>query len=166
MKTTIKYIANADKRIPLLAETSANKLAQLPALKGHIGKTGILELLRGTKKSVKGFEIIEAPAPDRANKLGVEYQGTGKIRQRKPMKIYVKPVTGRGMSERMHGDFALFLTSVYQACHNNKTGMIEYSTLQAESLPSWSRNMISVYANRARSLGFVETIRESNKVCE
>lgn len=74
----IKYLTNNSKRIPIIGEQSANKIAQLPAVKGNIGKTGILELLRGEKQSVKGWQVIEDRAPDRANKVGVEYIGTGK----------------------------------------------------------------------------------------
>lgn len=86
---TIKFLANSNKRIPIIGglageALSANKIAQLPQVKGQIGKTGILELLRGEKKQVKGFSIIEDRAPDRANKIGVEYIGTGKLRQRRP----------------------------------------------------------------------------------
>jgi len=159
----IKYICNNSKRIPLMGDNiSANKIAQLPSVKGQIGKTGILELLRGTKQDVKGWKVIEDRAPDRANKIGVEFVGSGKIRQRKPMAIYVKPCKDKGLTGRESGDFKRFLLAVYRGANNNPAG-VEYGTLAGE-LEGWSRNIVSVYANRARALGYVTTSRESGKL--
>lgn len=159
----IKYIVNQNKRIPLMGEQlSANKIAALPQVKGQIGKTGILELLRGEKKQVKGFSIVEDRAPDRANKVGVEYVGSGKLRKRQPMRIYVKPCHDKGLTGRESGDFAKFLTSVYKRCNNAPCG-VEYSEL-GQDLPGWSRNIIAVYAARAKSLGYVTTSRESGRL--
>jgi len=158
----IKYMVNDSKRVPLLGEQSANKLARLPQLKGSIGKTGILELLRGDKKNVKGWQVIEDRAPDRANKIGVEFVGSGKIRQRKPMQIYVRPCKDKGLTGREGGDFKRFLLAVYKGANNNPAG-VEYNALASE-LEGWSRNIVSVYANRARALGYVTTSRESGKL--
>jgi len=128
----IKYICNNSKRIPLMGDNiSANKIAALPQVKGQIGKTGILELLRGDKKQVKGWQVIEDRAPDRANKIGVEFVGSGKIRQRKPMKIYVKPCKDKGLTGRESGDFKRFLLAVYKGANNNPTG-VEYNALASE----------------------------------
>lgn len=158
----IHYLTNNSKRIPLMGENmSANKIAQLPQVKGQIGKTGILELLRGEKQQVKGFSIVEDRAPDRANKLGVEYIGTGKLRQRQPMRIYVRPCHDRGMSDRLSGDFAKFLNVVYHRCQGGN--MVEYNEI-AQELPGWSRNMVAIYAARAKTLGYVTTVRESGRL--
>ena len=159
----IKYLASNNKRIPLMGDDlSANKIAQLPAVKGQIGKTGILELLRGEKKQVKGFSIVEDRAPDRANKIGVEYIGTGKIRQRKPMAIYVKPCKDKGLTGREGGDFKRFLLTVYKGANKNPAG-VEYGALAGE-LEGWSRNIVAVYSARAKALGYVTTSRESGKL--
>lgn len=160
---TIKYLASNNKRIPLIGENmSANKIAALPQVKGQIGKTGILELLRGEKQQVKGWSIVEDRMPNRANKMGVEFIGTGRLRRRQPMKIYIKPCPGRGMSERVSGDFAKFLTSVYHRCQNGR--MAEYDEI-AEDLPGWSRNMVAIYAARAKTLGYIcPPVRESGKL--
>lgn len=166
----IKYIVNKNKRIPLMGvgnsaePLSANKIAALPQVKGQIGKTGILELLRGEKKQVKGFSIVEDRAPDRANKLGVEYIGTGKHRQRKPMRIFIRPCHDKGLTGRESGDFAKFLTSVYHAAHASPSGMVEYDDLP--ELDGWSRNIRSVYAARAKGLGYVTIHRESGKIAK
>ena len=161
---TIKYICNNSKRIPIMGENmSANKIAQLPQVKGQIGKTGILELLRGDKKNVKGFSIVEDRAPDRANKLGVEYIGTGRLRQRKPMRIYIKPCPGRGMSDRCTGDFRAFLTACYALSKTSYNNMVEYNEV-GKVLEGWSRNMVAIYAARAKTLGYVTTVRESGKL--
>lgn len=165
MQSTIRYLANPEgKRYPILSDDiSANKLAQLPAIKGKIGKTGILELLRGSKQSVKGWQLIEDRKPDRANKVGVEYCGTGKMRQRAPMKIYIRPSSERGISDRVKGDFRKFLVACYSQASKSESGMVEYGTIGAE-LGGWTRNMVSVYANRARKLGYITTERHSNPV--
>lgn len=165
MKNQIKYIVNAQSnvRIPLIdSALSANKIAELPQVKGKVGKTGILELLRGQKSNVKGFEIVEAPAPDRANKCGVEYCGTGKLRKRKPMQIYVSPCKGRGLSDRLHGDFAKYLTAVYHVAHK-QGGKAEYNDIR-EALPGWSRDIVAIYSARAKKLGYITTTRESGKL--
>lgn len=159
---TIKYICNNSKRIPLIGENmSANKIAELPQVKGQIGKTGILELLRGDKQQVKGWQIVEDRMPNRANKMGVEFIGTGKLRQRKPMRIYVRPCEGRGMSDRVSGDFAKFLMVVYHRCQGGN--MVEYNEI-AQDLPGWTRNIVAIYAARAKTLGYVTTVRESGKL--
>ena len=129
--TTIRYLANAEgKRFPLMSDDmSANKIAAMPQVKGKIGKTGILELLRGQKASVKGWQIIEDKKPDRANKVGVEYCGTGKMRQRQPMKIYVRPNNERGLSDRVKGDFRRFLVACYSQASKSESGMVEYGSI-------------------------------------
>lgn len=155
-------MASNNKRIPIMGENlSANKIAEMPQVKGQIGKTGILELLRGEKSSVKGWRIVEDRMPNRANKMGVEFIGTGKLRKRQPMKIYVKVCHARGMSDRVSGDFAKFLTVVYHRCQDEN--MVEYNEI-AQDLPGWSRNMVAIYAARAKTLGYVTTVRESGKL--
>ena len=150
------------KKIAIMENTSAHSLAKHPALAGNIGKTSILEMLRGKRSEAKGFKIVEVEKPKIANKLAVESVGTGKMRQRKPMQIYVKPTIERGISSSMKdSDFKTFLQSVYSVAKSDANG-VEYSRL-ADSL-GWSRNMIAIYSARAQKLGYVETERQSNFV--
>lgn len=150
------------KKIPIASGATGAALAKLPTFKGQIGKTSLSELVTGKRKESKGFRIVECEAPKIANKLGVETVGTGKLRQRKPMKIYIKPLHGRGLNERSEGtDFRQFLTAVYHAA-KAQGGRVEYSAI-AENL-GWSRNMVAIYSARAKRLGFVDTMRESNCV--
>ena len=150
------------KKIAIMENTSAGALAKHPALSGNIGKTSILEMLRGKRKEAKGYKIVEVEKPKIANKLAVESVGTGKQRQRKPMMVYVKPTNERGISPCMKdSDFKTFLQSVYSGAKSDANG-VEYSKL-ADSL-GWSRNMIAIYSARAQKLGYVQTERQSNFV--
>lgn len=150
------------KKIPVASGMTGSQLAKHPALAGSIGKTSLSELITGKRKEAKGFKVVEIEKPLIANKLGVESVGTGKIRTRKPMKIYVSPLNSRGLNDRMENtDFGMFLKNVYTSTKAH-AGKVEYNQL-AESL-GWSRNMIAIYAARARKLGFVDVERESNCV--
>ena len=150
------------KKIPVASGMTGSQLAKHPALAGAIGKTSLSELITGKRKEAKGFRVMDVPAPLIANKLAVESVGTGKLRTRKPMKIFVSPLNSRGLNDRMENtDFGMFLKNVYTSA-KAQGGKVEYNQL-AESL-GWSRNMISVYSARARKLGFVKVERESNCV--
>ncbi len=148
------------KKIVIQDNDSANALAKHPVINGNIGKTSILVLMRGQKAEAKGFRIVEIEKPYIANKLGIESIGTGKLRQRKPMTIYIKPNPSRGLTEGMQkSDFADFLTTVYKQAKRDN-GQVEYSALA--SILGWSRNMVSVYSARAKNLGFIDIERHSN----
>lgn len=150
------------KRAALPDNATTSTILKMPIVNNAIGKTCLRELLTGKRKESKGFRVADIPKPYIANKIGVESIGTGRLRQRKPMLIYVSPCKGRGISERMEGsDFATFLTAIYRACKTSGKP-VEYNQLAHEL--GWSRNMISVYAARARKLEFINVTRQSNPV--
>ena len=152
-----------NQKIVVNENASAGTLAKHSALAGNIGKTSILEMLRGQRSEAKGYKIIECERPKVANKIGVETVGTGKMRQRQPMKIYIKPLADRGLTDRVKGDFRRFLVACYHHVNASESGSVEYGKVGA-ALGGWSRSMVSVYAARARTLGYIDTIRESGKI--
>ena len=150
------------KKIPVASGMTGSQIAKHPALAGTIGKTSLSELITGKRKEAKGFKVVEIETPLIANKCGIETVGTGKLRTRKPMRIYVSPLNSRGLNDRMENtDFGMFLKSVYTSA-KAQGGKVEYNQL-AEGL-GWSRNMVAIYSARARKLGFVKVERESNCV--
>lgn len=160
----MKYLVNpANRRFAIPADVSANKLATTIGIQGNIGKTAILELMRGVKVESKGWRIIEASEmPKRANKSNFEYVGTSSIRKRKPMLIHIVPKYDVGLTGYHSGDMLKFLELVYKQAKASEQGKIEYS--EVGKALGWSRNIVSVYAAAARDKGFIEIERQSNKV--
>jgi len=159
MQTILKNSAGVSVNVTGMTAYAASKL---DGVQGNIGKTSISCLLDGSKASVNGWSVTQqAEEPpqgfNRANKAGVEYCGTGKLRQRNPMKITCK-LTQAGETYRVKAskDFARFLNVVATSPNS------EYNNI-AESL-GWSRDYVAVYAARAKSKGLIETTKQSGAI--
>ena len=146
-----------------ITNMSAGKVAEANEIKGHLGKTSILEMLRDHSISRKGWTIREGeekPAQveqvhiehvPAANKLGIKPPTKG-LRNRKPAIIKYYP-TDKLESSYHSGDFGKYLAAI-----KNKPG-IEASEL-ANQL-GWSRDQITQMAGKFRQLGLIHQQKES-----
>lgn len=147
---------------------SASTIAAMDGIKGSIGKTSILEMLRDHSIIRKGWIVSEyddTPVPaipsvvdgiKRANKLGIPRAKAGK-RERKPMLIYYTP--GDHLDDylsRSSGDTRKMLSIV------SRNPGIEAGEL-ANKL-NWSRDQVLMTVARFVTQGYVTKAKESNRV--
>ncbi len=155
-----------------ITDMTANKAAAIEGVKGNIGKTSILDLMRGTKANVQGWSIAtveEKPQAaqtiegvKRANKLGVEFSGRNLKRERNPMVIHcVKTEQGKQYVPKAGSDFAKFLNQLPVKKSEKHTGP-EYNDI-AHAV-GWSRDTVAIYASRAAKLGLVSITKESGAI--
>ena len=88
----------------------------------------------------------------RANKLGIELQGTGQVRVRRPMNITCKVLSLRWQKD-CSGDMWWFMNAA-----NNR----EYS--QIAKVLGWSRDAVAIYAAAAKKRGLIEVERSSGAI--
>lgn len=163
MKT---FFINSDGFKFDITGVSAGKIANTEGIKGFIGKTSILEMLRDHSISRKGWTIREEeekPAQEEqahiehipaANKLGIKAPTKG-LRNRKPAIIKYYP-TDKLESSYHSGDFGKYLAEI-----KNKPG-IEASELASKL--GWSRNLVMILAARAKSCGLIHQQKESQAI--
>lgn len=165
MQTTIKSPAGVVFNI---TGKNASSIAAMDGIKGLIGKTSILEMLRDHSISRKGWIVSEyddKPVPavpsvvdgiKRANKLGIPRAKAGK-RERKPMLIYYTP--GDHLDDyltRSSGDTRRMLSIV---SHNPG---IEAGEL-ADKL-QWSRDQVLMTVARFVTQGYIAKTKQSNRI--
>ena len=149
MKT---YIINADGIRFDITGLSAGKIADMGGVKGNIGKTSILEMLRDHSIARKGWSIIEEeekPAEE-ARPAGMK-----RLRNRKPSIIRYYP-TDKLMQSYHTGDFGKYVAEI-----KKKPG-IEASELAA--IMRWERKLVTIIAARARREGLICQQQESQAI--
>ena len=187
-----KYLINAalGVKVEVPEGASANKLAQLPGLAGNIGKTMILELLRGERQEAKGFQLVEQALnthptakahPQGKRAAGLQgsregYRARETSRRRLPNIIHVY-FTEEGLQRWKYtgNDFYRFLEALHTAGGEKLKEIqtpdgrqfafgsgVEYSEL-CQRL-GWDRNLISIYCGRAKNHGLIVTTKQSNKI--
>lgn len=140
MKT---YIINADGIKFDITNLSAGKIADIECIKGHIGKTSILEMLRDHSIIRKGWSISEEeekPAKE------ARPDGMKLLRNRKPSIIRYYP-TDKLLQSHHTGDFGKYVNEI-----KKKPG-IEASSLAAKM--GWERKLVTIIAARARREGLI-----------
>ena len=140
MKT---FLINADGIRFDITGLSSGKIAEMTGVKGNIGKTSILEMLRDHSIIRKGWSISEEeekPAEE------AKPDGMKLSRNRKPSIIRYYP-TDKLMRSYHTGDFGKYVTEI-----NRKPG-IEASELAAKM--GWPRKLVTIIAARARREGLI-----------
>ena len=140
MKT---YIINADGIRLDITGLSAGKIADMEGVKGNIGKTSILEMLRSRSITRKGWSVIEEEEKPVEE---ARPDGMKRLRNRKPSIIRYYP-TDKLLQGHHTGDFGKYVNEI-----KKKPG-IEASELAAKM--SWERKLVTIIAARARREGLI-----------
>ena len=141
MKT---YIINADGIRFDITGLSAGKIADTEGVKGNIGKTSILEMLRDHSITRKGWSIIEEEEEKPAEEAKPD--GMKLSRNRKPSIIRYYP-TDKLIHAHHTGDFGRYVSEI-----KKKPG-IEATELAAKM--GWPRKLVTIIAARARREGLI-----------
>ena len=146
------YIINADGIRFDITGLSAGKIAGIEGIKGNIGKTSILEMLRDHSIIRKGWSISEEeekPAEE------AKPDGMKRLRNRKPSIIRYYP-TDKLIQGHHTGDFGRYVTEI-----KKKPG-IEASELASKM--GWARKLVTIISARARREGLICQQQESQAI--
>lgn len=140
------YITDANGIKFDITNLSAGKIANMEGVKGNIGKTSILEMLRDHSIARKGWSIIEEVEKPEVVK---------RLRNRKPSIIRYYP-TDKLMQSHHTGDFGKYVAEI-----KKKPG-IEASELAGRM--GWERKLVTIIAARARREGLICQQQESQAI--
>lgn len=149
MKT---FLINADGIKFDITNLSAGKIADMEGVKGNIGKTSILEMLRSRSIIRKGWSIIEEEEKPAREAKPDEMK---RLRNRKPSIIRYYP-TDKLIRGHHTGDFGKYVNEI-----KKKPG-IEASELAAKM--GWERKLVTIIAARARREGLICQQQESQAI--